>query len=142
MPLPDKRCLHRRKGMSPKERKKMVSKRVDISLSRQCKIPKIGRSALYYTPVGFSTETLGLMRQIDKVFTQYPFFGSRQIAAYLPRKGYHAGRHRIRRLMKLWDWRRYTSAPTPVKSIPRTGFSPPHFEEKVETGRTSSQQGG
>jgi len=40
-------------------------------------------------------------QQIDKVFTQYPFFGSRQIAAYLPRKGYHAGRHRIRRLMKI-----------------------------------------
>ena len=33
------------------------------------------------------------MRQIDSVFTKYPFFGNRQIAAYLPRKGYHAGRH-------------------------------------------------
>ena len=41
------------------------------------------------------------MRQIDKSFTQHPFFGSRQIAAYLPRKGYHAGRHRVRRLMKV-----------------------------------------
>jgi putative transposase len=51
--------------------------------------------------MGFSVETLELMRQIDKVFTQYPFFGSRQIAAYLPRKGYHAGRHRVRRLMKV-----------------------------------------
>ena len=64
--------------------------------------------------MGFSAETLELMRQIDRVFTKYPFFhwpagdcmqsprgGSRQIAAYLPRKGYHAGRHRIRRLMKV-----------------------------------------
>jgi len=87
--------------MSPKERKKMVSKQVDISLSRQCKILKISRSSLYYTPMGFSAETLELMRQIDRVFTKYPFFGSRQIAAYLPRKGYHAGRHRVRRLMKV-----------------------------------------
>ena len=51
--------------------------------------------------MGFSAETLELMRQIDKVYTQYPFFGSRQIAAYLPKKGYHTGRHRIRRLMKV-----------------------------------------
>jgi len=36
---------------------------------------------------------------IDRVFTKYPFFGSRQIAAYLPRNGFHAGRHRVRRLM-------------------------------------------
>jgi putative transposase len=35
------------------------------------------------------------------VFTKYPFFGSRQIAAYLPRNGFHAGRHRVRRLMAL-----------------------------------------
>jgi putative transposase len=98
--------------VSPKERKKMVGKRVDISLSRQCKILKISRSSLYYTPIGFSAETLELMRQIDKVFTQYPFFASRgacppvgqwdspQIVAYLPRKGCHAGRHRVRILMK------------------------------------------
>lgn len=86
--------------MSPKERLKMVGKNVNLSLSRQCSILKISRSSLYYTPVGFSAKTLELMRQIDRVFTKYPFFGSRQIAAYLPRKGYHAGRHRIRRLMK------------------------------------------
>ena len=69
--------------MSPKKRKKMVSKRVDISLSRQCKILRISRSSLYYTPMGFKAETLELMRQIDKVHTKYSFFGSRQIAAYL-----------------------------------------------------------
>jgi len=33
------------------------------------------------------------------VFTKYPFFGSRQIAAYLRREGAVVGRHRVRRLM-------------------------------------------
>ena len=87
--------------MSPKKRLKMINKMANISLLLQCKILKISRSSLYYTPVGFNAETLELMRQIDKSFTQHPFFGSRQIAAYLPRKGYHAGRHRVRRLMKV-----------------------------------------
>jgi len=40
-----------------------------------------------------------LMHEIDGIFTKYPFFGSRQIAAYLPQSGVSAGRHRVRRLM-------------------------------------------
>jgi len=91
----------RAQEMSPKECRKMVNDTANISLSHQCKILETSRSSLYYVPVEFSPETLELMRQIDRIFTRYPFFGSRQIAAYLPRKGYHAGRHRIRRLMKV-----------------------------------------
>ena len=87
--------------MSPKKRLKMINKMANISLLLKCKILKISRSSLYYTPVGFNAETLELMRQMDKSFTQHRFFGSRQIAAYLPRKGYHAGRHRVRRLIKV-----------------------------------------
>lgn len=110
--------------MSPKARRQMVNKQVDISLSRQCKILKISRSSLYYTPVGFSPETLELMRQIDRVFTQYPFFGSRQIAAYLPRKGYHAGRHRIRRLMKVMGLEAIYKRPNTSKKHPENRIYP------------------
>jgi len=102
----------------------MVSKRVDISLSRQCNILKISRSSLYYTPIGFSPKTLELMRQIDRVFTQYPFFGSRQIAAYLPRKGYHAGRHRIRRLMKVMGLEAIYKRPNTSKKHPENRIYP------------------
>lgn len=80
----------------------------DLSLTRQCKLLKIGRSSLYYTPVGIDTQILRLMNEIDRVFTKYPFFGSRQIAAYLPRNGFHPGRHRVRRgflyLVAIMDW--------------------------------------
>lgn len=86
--------------MSPSERKAMINPdRTDLSLTRQCKLLKISRSSLYYAPIGMNAETLELMNEIDRVFTKYPFFGSRQIAAYLPRNGFHAGRHRVRRLM-------------------------------------------
>ncbi len=37
------------------------------------KTAKISRSSPYSPPVGFSAEMLELMRQIDRVFTQYPF---------------------------------------------------------------------
>ena len=56
----------------------------NLSLTKQCKRLKISRSSLYYTPAGMNAETLKLINEIDRVFTKYPFFGSRQIAAYLP----------------------------------------------------------
>jgi len=68
--------------MSPSERKAMINRdRTDLSLTKQCKLLKISRSSLYYVPVGVNAETLALMNEIDRVFTKYPFFGSRQIAA-------------------------------------------------------------
>lgn len=42
---------------------------------------------------------IGMMKEVDGVFTKHPFFGSRQIAAYLRREGTVVGRHRVRRLM-------------------------------------------
>jgi putative transposase len=102
----------------------MINKMGNISLLLQCKILKISRSSLYYTPVGFNAETLELMRQIDKSFTQHPFFGSRQIAAYLPRKGYHAGRHRVRRLMKVMGLEAIYKRPNTSKKHPENRIYP------------------
>ncbi len=78
--------------MSPSKRREMIRKdNTKLSLTRQCKLLKISRSSIYYTPVGMNAETLKLMHEIDRVFTKYPFFGSRQIAAYLPQSGFSAG---------------------------------------------------
>jgi putative transposase len=71
----------------------------ELSISQQCKLVRLSRSAFYYTPVGVNADTLAMMKEIDRVFTRYPFFGSRQIAAYLRREGIVIGRHRVRRLM-------------------------------------------
>jgi putative transposase len=60
---------------------------------------KLSRSAFYYAPTGVSSDTLAAMKAIDRVFTKYPFFGSRQIAAFLCREGTIVGRYRVRRLM-------------------------------------------
>ena len=54
-----------------------------LSIAQQCKLVRLSRSAFYYTPTGIDVATLELMKGIDRVFTKYPFFGSRQIAAYL-----------------------------------------------------------
>lgn len=86
--------------MSPAKKRSMVQRdHPELSISRQCKLVNLSRSAFYYTPVGVDAETLAMMKEIDRVFTKYPFFGSRQIAAYLRREGTVVGRHRVRRLM-------------------------------------------
>jgi putative transposase len=111
--------------MSPSERKAFVNRdHTDLSLTKQCKLLKISRSSLYYTPVGVNAETLKLMNEIDRVFTKYPFFGSRQIAAYLPRSGFHAGHHRVRRLMGLMGLQAIYKGPNTSKKHPQHRIYP------------------
>jgi putative transposase len=109
--------------MSRGERKAMiVPGRPGLSLSRQCRLLSISRSSFYYAPRGESSENLALMRRIDKMFLRYPFFGSRQMVRQLRREGVRAGRHRVRRLMRLMGLEAIyqapkTSAPHPAHRV-------------------------
>ena len=82
-----------------------------LSLSRQCRLLSISRSAFYYAPKGESAETLDLMRRIDELFLKYPFYGSRQMVRQLRRDGVCIGRHRVRRLMRLMGLQAIYQAP-------------------------------
>ena len=74
--------------MSRGERKAMIAPgRPGLSLSHQCRLLSIGRSAFYYTPKGESSENMALMRRIDELFLKYPFYGSRQMIRQLRREG-------------------------------------------------------
>ena len=72
-----------------------------LSLSHQCRLLGVSRSALYYRPLGENAATLNLMDRIDKLYMDYPFYGSRQMVRHLARDGVAVGRHRVRRLMRL-----------------------------------------
>lgn len=108
--------------MSRSERKAMIQPCPDLSLSRQCQLLQISRSSLYYQPIGESPDTLELMQQIDRLYMQYPFYGSRQMVRQLRREGWSVGRHRVRRLMRLMGLQAIFQAP-------RT--SDPHPEHRV-----------
>jgi len=98
--------------MSRGERKAMIAPdRPGLSLSRQCRLLSIGRSAFYYAPKGESPENLALMRRIDELFLKYPFYGSRQMVHQLRREGVRVGRHRVRRLMRLMGLEAIYQAP-------------------------------
>ena len=79
----------------------MIERDGPLSLSRQCAVLGVSRSSQYYRPKGESAEDLALMRRMDELHMAYPFYGSRQLMRHLRREGVAAGRHRIRRLMRL-----------------------------------------
>lgn len=93
-----------------------------LSIARQCRLLGISRSTFYHTPCGESAENLALMRRIDALFLEYPFFGSRQMARALRREGLCVGRHRVRRLMRLMGLRT-------IYQTPRT--SDPHPAHRI-----------
>ena len=109
--------------MSRAERKAMIAPGgTGLSLSRQCRLLAIGRSSFYYAPKGESASSLALMRRIDELFLKCPFYGSRQMTRQLRREGIAAGRHRVRRLMRLMGLEAIYRAPK---------TSTPHPEHRV-----------
>ncbi len=46
----------------------------ELSISQQCKLVQLSRSALYHTSVGIDADTLAMRKEIDRMFTKYPFF--------------------------------------------------------------------
>jgi putative transposase len=72
----------------------------DLSVRRQCELLGVTRSGLYYEPPGESAENLAIMRLMDEVYTTWPFYGVRRMAAHVARKGYEVNVKRIRRLMR------------------------------------------
>ena len=60
----------------------------------------LNRTSLYYTPVAPGAEEVALKHRIDELYTAYPFYGSRRIAAQLRREGVGANRKAVQRHMR------------------------------------------
>ena len=72
-----------------------------IPIRRQCELLGLARSTLYYEPATETAHNLAIMRLIDEEYLRHPFYGSRQMTAWLSRKGHGVNRKRVQRLMKL-----------------------------------------
>jgi len=72
-----------------------------LSVRRQCELLGLNRSTWYYEPAPESAENLALMRRIEEQYLVTPFFGSRQMTAWLGRQGVVVNRKRVQRLMRL-----------------------------------------
>jgi putative transposase len=109
-----------------RERQQMVAPaHRKLSVRRQCEALGISRSGWYSgrdrQP---SRRNLELMKTIDRIYTEWPWYGSRRIRAVLLREGRRVNRKRIQRLMRAMGIagvapRRSCSRPTPGHAMAR-----------------------
>jgi putative transposase len=78
----------------------MIDKKDKLSVRRQCELLDLNRSGVYYKPIPLSRTDRELMRQIDEIHLNYPFYGSWNIRNERLSKGYNVGLDKIRCLMR------------------------------------------
>jgi len=94
----------------------MIDPASDLSVRRQCSLLGVSRSGLYYEPVPTGVDELALMRRIDELHLERPFYGSRNIARTLSTEGCAINRKCVQRLMRVMDLE--STAPKPNTSRP------------------------
>ena len=72
----------------------------ELSIRRQCELLGLNRSSYYYEPASESEENLAVMREIDRLYTQYPFLGYRVMTAMVRREIPDVNKKRVQRLMR------------------------------------------
>jgi len=72
----------------------------EVSLTAQADLLGVSRSGLYYRPVPLSAEEVALKHRSDAIYTAYPFYGSRRVAATLHREGQVVNRKAVQRHMR------------------------------------------
>ena len=94
----------------------MIQSDQPLPVTRRCELLKVARSTAYCRPGPVSHEDVVLMRLIDEIHLELPFYGSRRIRDELETRGHPVNRKRVQRLMRhmgvaaLYPTRR-TSAP-------------------------------
>ena len=98
------------------QRRALIEPSTPPSVRRQCELLAVNRSSLYYTPVEDDPQELALMRHIDELHLEHPFFGSRMLTQTLKREGYIINRKHVQRLMHVMGLE--SLAPQPKTSLP------------------------
>lgn len=68
----------------------------EFSIARQCELVGLPRSSFYYQPVATeSEENLRLMREIDELYLERPFYGSPRMTLWLRERGWEVNEKRV-----------------------------------------------
>jgi putative transposase len=87
------------------ERREKVNTVHALPKTRRCELLDVARSTAYYRPEPVGEEDVALMRLIDEIHLQRPFYGSRRTRDELEDRGHTVNRKRVQRLMRLMDLR-------------------------------------
>lgn len=87
------------------ERRAKIHTAHELPKTRRCELLDVARSSAYYRPEPVSRADLALMRLIDEIHLQWPFYGSRRMRDELQDRGHTVNRKRVQRLMRQMDLR-------------------------------------
>jgi putative transposase len=69
----------------------------NLSIARQCDLLLINKSTYYYKAKGITTRDLEIMKVIDEIYTEHPYFGARRMSKHLVPFGIVIGRKAVSR---------------------------------------------
>jgi putative transposase len=105
--------------MSVPERRAMVDRGAeDLSVRRQCALLNLARSGVYRPKPVTGPDDLVLMRRIDELHLELPFYGSRRMMFELNKEGRGVNRKRVQRLMRMMGIEALVPRPGTSKAAP------------------------
>ena len=84
---------------APARRAKVERTGADLSVRRQCQLLDVARSGVYRPRPEPSAADLALMRRIDELYLEKPFYGSLRMTFELNKEGRGGNRKRVQRLI-------------------------------------------
>ena len=105
--------------MSAPDRRAMVERPgKDLSVRRQCALVGVARSGIYRAKPVAGADDLAVMRRIDELHLELPFYGSRRMTFELNKEGRGVNRKRVRRLMRVMGIEALVPRPGTSKAAP------------------------
>src|SRR5271166_2689714 len=90
----------------------------DLSVRRQCALLSVARSGVYRPKPVAGADDLAVMRRIDELHLELPFYGSRRMTFELNKEGRGVNRKRVRRLMRVMGIEALVPRPGTSKATP------------------------
>tara|TARA_Y100000385_G_C13037528_1_gene613698 strand:+ start:254 stop:1420 length:1167 start_codon:yes stop_codon:yes gene_type:complete len=89
------------KSLDFNKKKELIKSELDtISISKQCELLSFNRSSYYYQDSQPSPKKMSILRQIDSIYTEIPFFGYRKVYQQLAEDGFKVGINQVAQYMK------------------------------------------
>jgi putative transposase len=111
--------------MSARDRRAKIERTgTDLSVRRQCALLNVARSGVYRPRPEPDAQDLILMRRIDELYLEKPFYGSRRMTFDLNEEGLGVNRKRVQRLMRLMGLEALVPRPGTSKAAPGNKIYP------------------
>ena len=72
-----------------------------LSIAKQCDLLSVNKSTYYYKQRSLTEKDLEIMKVIDEIYTEHPYFGTRRMSKYLELYDIIIGRKAVRRYYRI-----------------------------------------